>query len=346
MATTNSINNRSQSLTTTTFVNAGTTITAGTGLTVTSGGAAITGNTIINGGTVGIGTDNAANAITIGTGTTARLINIGQSAAAHVINIGTTNTTSSMTVNSGTGNMQLNSAGTNTLTGTGGVTIQSTNTAIGITSGTGTVSISADATANALNLGTGAGAKVVTLGSTSGASSLALKYGTADFSMASATGNVMVALDTGEITYPLQVAFLATVANVINDVTGAGTTYTVIFDTEIYDQNGDFNLGTSTFTAPVTGRYHFSAQGALQGNTILTAIQNSIVTSNRAYSANQSRAASAASASQAVNSYADMDAADTATFTVTGSGEAADTSDIRPASASGNWTFWGGKLVA
>jgi hypothetical protein len=103
----------------------------------------------------------------------------------------------------------------------------------------------------------GAAAKVVALGSTNGASSLALKYGTADFTLASATGTVMSALDTGEITYPLQSAFLATHTVAQNNATGDGTNATYNYTTEIYDQNSDYD-GTNTFTAPVTGRYIFS----------------------------------------------------------------------------------------
>jgi hypothetical protein len=60
----------------------------------------------------------------------------------------------------------------------------------------------------------------------------------------------------GIITKPLQPAFLATIATTA-DVTGNGDNYTLttsIF-TEVYDQNGDFLNGT--FTAPITGKYHF-----------------------------------------------------------------------------------------
>lgn len=72
------------------------------------------------------------------------------------------------------------------------------------------------------------------------------------------TNNVMRVSTAGEINYPLQPAFLAiNTASTSNDVTGDGTAYTIIFGTESFDQNGDFD-GTSTFTAPVTGRYQFN----------------------------------------------------------------------------------------
>lgn len=322
----NSINSESLSLTTDTFVNAGTVVVANTGLTVVAGGADITGNTIIDGGTVDISTDNAANAVTIGTGNTGRLINIGRSTGAHTMTIGNTNSTTSVDIASGTGNMILNSAGTNTITGTGGVTIQSTNTAIGVTSGTGAISISADAAATTVNIGTGAAAKTVTLGSTNGASTTAIRYGTADYTLASATGTVMSALDTGEITYPLQPAFSAVSAG-DTDVTGDGTVYTIIFGTEIFDQNGDFD-GTSTFTAPVTGRYMFSVSVRISGVLIShTSAALILVTSNRSYRLylcspfNLGETASGNVASTlGGTAFADMDAGDTATVTITVSG--------------------------
>lgn len=125
------------------------------------------------------------------------------------------------------------------------------------TGAAGTIAISTDAQAATVNIASGAGAKVVQLGSTNGASSLALKYGTADFSLASATGNIMVAQDTGEITYPLQPAFFGYVSATVNNVTGDGTVYTVVFNAEVYDQNADFNTGTGVFTASVAGKYFY-----------------------------------------------------------------------------------------
>ena len=52
---------------------------------------------------------------------------------------------------------------------------------------------------------------------------------------------------------PLQPAFSVT-ANQQNDIPINGAT-TLEFANEIFDQNADFNTGTYTFTAPVTGKY-------------------------------------------------------------------------------------------
>ena len=57
----------------------------------------------------------------------------------------------------------------------------------------------------------------------------------------------------GHITKPLQPAFSVT-ANQQNDIPINGAT-TLEFANEIFDQNADFNTGTYTFTAPVTGKY-------------------------------------------------------------------------------------------
>lgn len=51
-----------------------------------------------------------------------------------------------------------------------------------------------------------------------------------------------------------QPAFLVKNTSNRTNVTGDGTSYTVVFDTTVFDQNSNFSA-TTTFTAPVTGRY-------------------------------------------------------------------------------------------
>jgi len=179
----------------------------------------------------------------------------------------------------------------------GGAADVFTLTFAGITANGGTVSLATDATASTVNIGTGAGAKTVQLGSTNTTSSLALRYGTADFTLASATGTVMNALDTGEITYPLQPAFAAYPSAQIDNVTGDGTLYKIIYNTELFDQNGDFNTGTSEFTAPVTGRYFFSYVGSVGGLTAAHTLGvGQLVTSDHTYTATYMNYASTAGA--------------------------------------------------
>ena len=78
------------------------------------------------------------------------------------------------------------------------------------------------------------------------------------------TTSHMVIDATGAVTKPLQPAFLAKSAAMSNLATA--TTHDVQFSSEVFDQNGDYNTSTYTFTAPVTGRYQLSC--ALKINNI------------------------------------------------------------------------------
>ena len=71
------------------------------------------------------------------------------------------------------------------------------------------------------------------------------------------TNDFQIITSVGEITFPLTPAFLAIRSSNVTNVTGDGTDYTIIFDSEVLDQNGDYNNSTGIFTAPVTGFYHF-----------------------------------------------------------------------------------------
>lgn len=69
----------------------------------------------------------------------------------------------------------------------------------------------------------------------------------------------MIATTAGSITKPLQPSFGAYLgASTANNVTGDGTAYTVICDTENFDQQGNYNAGTGTFTCPTTGIYLYT----------------------------------------------------------------------------------------
>jgi C1q domain-containing protein len=57
-------------------------------------------------------------------------------------------------------------------------------------------------------------------------------------------------------------------ANTTNN-TGDGTSYTVIFNTVLFDQSSNFNTGTGTFTAPYTQKYLFTS--AVRLNNLLAA---------------------------------------------------------------------------
>lgn len=132
------------------------------------------------------------------------------------------------------------------------------------------------------------------------------------------TTNVLSASTGGQINLPLQSSFLAALTTTVNDVTGDSTVYTIIFDTEIFDQNNDFNLATSTFTAPVTGRYTQSVSALLTGGTAITSARIQVVTSNASYMNTLPLTPSVTtSCSGLVSILTDMDAGDTCTYTVT-----------------------------
>ena len=59
-------------------------------------------------------------------------------------------------------------------------------------------------------------------------------------------------------------SFSAYVSAPITNVTGDGTSYTVIFDSEVFDASNSFNTTTGLFTAPVTGNYFFQFYLRLQ----------------------------------------------------------------------------------
>jgi len=130
-----------------------------------------------------------------------------------------------------------------------------------------------------------------------------------------AGGSARVLIDTnGVVTKPAQPAFLA---KVNSDQTNIATNsdVTVLFNVERFDQNADFDTGTYTFTAPVTGRYQL--QTSLRLENVDTAggyYQLKLVTSNVTYATLISPLFSADASywnmSHAV--IADMDASDTA----------------------------------
>jgi len=141
-----------------------------------------------------------------------------------------------------------------------------------------------------------------------------------------ASGNALGSSDTlvvtsvGEITKPLQPAFLAVLNSTISDVTGDSTAYSIVWDTEVFDQNSDFN-GTTTFTAPLTARYEFNI-GITLGDLTSSHTDGRfrLVTSNRTYSPVRIDVGAAKDANDnygaVITVLADMDASDTATVSV------------------------------
>ena len=165
----------------------------------------------------------------------------------------------------------------------------------------------------------------------------------------------LVITAAGEVTRPLNPAFLGYVGSQDANVTGDGTQYTIgtnVAYTEVFDQNSDFNTN-GTFTAPVTGQYLLCAQirlGTPSGGG--DNYSSNIFTSNRTHFAQnfpmQDRLAnfygSTTSLSASACCLADMDAADTAVLRITAFA-GAKTSDINVGTSSTLFTFFCGYLV-
>ena len=204
---------------------------------------------------------------------------------------------------------------------------------ITLNSTTNAINISSDASATTVNIATGGAAKACTVGSTTGASSLVLQYGTADFTLASAIGTVISALDTGEITQPLQTAFLCYLPSDDLDKTGDGQSYfmgdhTAL--TEVFDIGSNFS--GNAFTAPVTGRYllgctlHFKDLTAAMTATAIWQGKGGLYLSG--YVSPGAIRTVTNQCSISIRGIYDMDASDVGGFSTIVSNGAADTADI------------------
>jgi hypothetical protein len=148
--------------------------------------------------------------------------------------------------------------------------IAAANSAITLNSGTNTVSISTDASATTVNIATGGAAKTATFGSTNTTSSTVIKSGSGNI----VSNSGMTIDSTGRMVNTTQPSFLASQTSDQSNVTGDGTVYTVTFTNVIFNQGSYFD-GTSTFTAPVTGKYLFTC--ALDVSGLVSGTNNGLM---------------------------------------------------------------------
>jgi hypothetical protein len=145
----------------------------------------------------------------------------------------------------------------------------------------------------------------------------------------------------GEVVMAAQPAFGAHEQSNQLNVTGNGATYTQVFTTERFDQNGDYN-GVSLFTAPVTGKYLLAASTRIVGHT--SAITYGVIalkTSNLTYNVYSTPDGNQATGPGFhVSMVCDMEGGDTAYVTLNISGESSDLIDIA-GSSSGSISFTG-----
>ena len=101
------------------------------------------------------------------------------------------------------------------------------------------------------------------------------------------TTSHIVCDEAGHVTKPLQPAFFANTINSSAQSITNGSLTTINVDNEVYDVNADFNTGTYTFTAPVTGKYqisgHFATDLGTGSGTQLNQVGMQLTSSNRNY---------------------------------------------------------------
>jgi len=98
------------------------------------------------------------------------------------------------------------------------------------------------------------------------------------------TSNSPTMSDAGLFIAAGQPTVLAFLSGTVSDVTGDGTAYDIVFNTEIIDTTSSFNTSTGVFTAPVEGRYMITAVVSIDDAASgMTVGYLGIITSSRSY---------------------------------------------------------------
>ena len=150
---------------------------------------------------------------------------------------------------------------------------------------------------------------------------------------------------SGSITHLEQPCFNVMMDGDQNNLT-QNTNVTLLFNDEIYDVGGNFDISTYTFTAPITGKYLLSVNVAMKaaGQTADREAILKIVTSNRTYITIKKQTAGEENHIK----YApvvDMDANDTAYVTLKLENTTGDTVDIEDGTSASTKTLFMGYLL-
>ena len=139
---------------------------------------------------------------------------------------------------------------------------------------------------------------------------------------------------TGTVLMPNQPAFSAKVSSQMNNFSN-NTDVAIEFDSEIFDQNDDYNTTNYTFTAPVTGKYQLNVSLLVMNlDSAAAYYQTKLTTSNRIYyhTIDADFGQDNVYYNLDVCVLADMDAGDTATVAIFQSGGTSGQSDINSVS--------------
>jgi trimeric autotransporter adhesin len=155
---------------------------------------------------------------------------------------------------------------------------------------------------------------------------------------------------SGRVTNANQPAFSVYLNSPTGAVTGSGTLYTVIFDTTSFDQGTNFNLGSGTFTVPISGIYNFSftvlTQGLVVGNTsIQLFIFKNGSSSYSGYYTNPYPLSVSGLYAATINTLIQCAASDAITFALLVGGNASDNVNLYGYAFNTNFTYASGYLV-
>lgn len=154
--------------------------------------------------------------------------------------------------------------------------------------------------------------------------------------------------NTGEVLKPKTPAFFSYLYSTQSNVTGNGTVYKIICNTENFDQGGNYNTTTGEFISPHSYKYLFICSVTFTGILSATLGEIRLVTSNKTYYLMKARPSVMVASNTKYLTFTgsvvvDMDAADTAYFDIKLSGEASDVIDI----IGSDWlTTFSGYMVA